>query len=471
MDLPADSAAELLRAFHRRTLSPVEAAQAALARIRAFEPAVNAFVLVDEEGALAAARESEARWMAGRPMGLLDGVPATIKDATLTRGWPTLRGSRTISPDQSWTEDAPIVARMREAGAVLLGKTTTPEFAWKAVCDSPLTGITRNPWDTRMTPGASSGGAAVAAALGMGWLHQGSDGGGSIRIPAALSGIVGLKPSFGRVPIWPATVQGTLSHTGPMTRSVEDAALMLTVAAQPDPRDWMALRHDPRDWRIGLRDGVRGLRIALSPTLGFVRNLDPEVEAAIRAAAAALGELGAVVEEADPGLEDPSAAFRILWYAGAAQNLRRMTPAQRALVDPGLQEVAAEAEGFTAHDLIEANAVRARMGIAMKALHLRYDVLLTPTVPIPAFTAGQEVPDPARYRRWPDWVPTCFPFNMTMQPAISIPCGLTRAGLPVGLQVVGPAHDDAIVLRVAAAFEHARPFPRITAPREEGRTR
>jgi aspartyl-tRNA(Asn)/glutamyl-tRNA(Gln) amidotransferase subunit A len=227
----------------------------------------------------------------------------------------------------------------------------------------------------------------------------------------------------------------------------------------------MSLPYDGRDWRIGLGTGVRGMRFAVSPKLGYVRDLDPEVAAAVAGAAAVFEELGAVVEQVDPGFEDPAEAFRVLWYSGAAQNLRRMTPAQRALVDPGLQEVAAEAERFTASDVIEANIVRARIGVAMKALHERYDALLTPTVPIPAFTAGQEVPDPARYHRWPEWAPTCFPFNMTMQPAISVPCGLTAGDLPIGLQIVGPPHDDAAVLRIARAFEHAARFPRIAAPR------
>jgi aspartyl-tRNA(Asn)/glutamyl-tRNA(Gln) amidotransferase subunit A len=466
MDLPFDSATALLHAYRRGTFSPVEATRLALDRIRAFEPAVNAFVLIDEDGAVAAAQASEARWQAGAPQGLLDGVPCTIKDATLTRGWPTLRGSRTIRRDQPWEDDAPVVARMREAGAVLLGKTTTPEFAWKGVCDSALTGITRNPWDLRTTPGGSSGGAAVAAALGMGWLHQGSDGGGSIRIPAGFTGVVGHKASFGRVPIWPPTVQGTLSHTGPITRTVEDAALMLHAIARPDPRDWMALPHDGRDWRLGLADGVRGLRIAVSGTLGYVREVDAEVSAALADAATAFADLGAEVEAVDPGFEDPAEAFRILWYSGAAQNLRRMTAEQRALVDPGLQEIAAEAEAFSASELIEAGMVRARVGVAMKALHKRHDLLLTPTLPIPAFAAGQEVPDPSRQRRWTEWAPYCFPFNMTMQPAISVPCGLTQAGLPIGLQIVGPAHDDATVLRAARAFESARPFARIDAPRQ-----
>ena len=223
-DAPTDpatfSAAELLRLYRTQALSPVEATEAVLARIERFEPAVNAFCLVDPERALAAARASEARWRRGEPQGLLDGVPTTIKDLILTRGWPTLRGSRAIAPGQPWEEDAPATARLREHGAVLIGKTTTPEFGWKAVTDSALTGITRNPWDLARTPGGSSGGAAAACALGMGALHVGTDGGGSIRIPASFAGIFGLKPSFGRVPAAPLSPFGTVAHLGPMTRSV-----------------------------------------------------------------------------------------------------------------------------------------------------------------------------------------------------------------------------------------------------------
>src|SRR6185437_2384632 len=229
---------------------------------------LNAFCVVDADRALRAARESEARWMRGTPVGLLDGVPVSIKDLLLTTGWPTLRGSRTVDADQTWNEDAPAVARLREHRAILLGKTTTPEFGWKAVTDSALTGITRNPWSPGKTPGGSSGGAAVAVATGMGALAVGTDGGGSIRIPAGFTGIFGLKPSFGRVPAWPLSLFGTVSHVGPMTRSVEDAALVLDVISKPDVRDWFALPYDERDYRDGLDDGVDGLRIAFAPTLG-----------------------------------------------------------------------------------------------------------------------------------------------------------------------------------------------------------
>ncbi|MDH3596510.1 MAG: amidase family protein, partial [Rhodospirillales bacterium] len=238
------TATELLTRFRAGSLSPVEVTEAALARIEAHDTALNAFCLVDAEQALAEARRSEERWRIGAPKGRLDGVPASIKDLLLTKGWPTLRGSKALDPDQPWDEDAPAVARLREHGAVLLGKTTTPEFGWKGVTDSPLTGVTRNPWDPSRTPGGSSGGAAAAVATGMGALAIGTDGGGSIRIPAGFTGIFGLKPSFGRVPAYPLSPFGTVAHLGPMTRSVADAALMLTVLAEPDPRDWYALPVD-----------------------------------------------------------------------------------------------------------------------------------------------------------------------------------------------------------------------------------
>ena len=462
---PADLSALQLRQLYRTgQLSPVEATRAVLERIARFDPEVNAFCLVDEERAIAAARASEARWQRGAPCGLVDGVPATIKDLVLTEDWPTLRGSLAIARDQPWPEDAPATARLREHGAVLIGKTTTPEFGWKAVTDCALTGITRNPWDTARTPGGSSGGAAVAAALGMGALHVGSDGGGSIRIPAGFTGIFGLKPSFGRVPAYPASPFGTVSHVGPMTRTVGDAALMLTVLALPDSRDWFALPHDGRDYRIGLGDGVRGLRIAFSPTLGFVE-VEPEVADLVARAVGAFVELGAVVEEADPGFADPLDIFRPHWYVGAANLLRGFSAEQRATMDTGLQEIAAEGAKIPLLDYLDAVRRRTELGAAMRRFHETFDLLLTPTLPLAAFAAGIERPDPARQPRWFDWAPFSNPFNLTQQPAASVPCGLTAAGLPVGLQIVGRMHDDALVLRAARAFEAARPWPLPEAPR------
>jgi aspartyl-tRNA(Asn)/glutamyl-tRNA(Gln) amidotransferase subunit A len=458
------SAAELLRLYRSKALSPVEATTAVLARIERFQPAVNAFCLVDPQAALAAARAAETRWQRGTPQGLLDGVPTTIKDIILTRGWPTLRGSRAIDPGQPWEEDAPASARLREHGAVLLGKTTTPEFGWKAVTDSALTGITRNPWDLAMTPGGSSGGAAAACALGMGALHVGTDGGGSIRIPASFAGIFGLKPSFGRVPAAPLSPFGTVAHLGPMTRTVTDAALMLNGLALPDARDWFALPADGRDYRIGLEDGVRGLRIAFSPDLGHAA-VAPEVARLVADAVLAFEELGARIEEADPGCGDWSEVFQRHWYVGAANLLRGFSAEQRAGMDPGLQEIAAEGAACSLMDYLTAVGRRGELGAALRRFHESYDLLLTPSVPIVAFAAGQERPDPERQRRWIDWAPFSFPFNLSQQPAASVPCGLTAAGLPVGLQIVGPMHGDALVLRAARAFESLRPWPLPDAPR------
>src|SRR6516164_11724873 len=456
-DLAATTAGELVALFRRRQASPVEATRAALKRIEAHNGRINAFCLVDGERALRDARASEARWLAGKAQSSIDGVPTTIKDIILTKDWPTLRGSRTIDPAQDWNEDAPAVARLREAGAVLLGKTTTPEFGWKAVCDSPLTGITRNPWDEQRTPGGSSGGAAGAAALRMGCPHLGTDGGGSIRIPAGFTGVFGIKPTFGRVPAWPLSPFGTIAHVGPIAASVEDAARMLTVIARPDDRDWHSLPYDPRDFVIGLAEGVRGLRMALSLDLGYAK-VDPEIAALVEGAAGKLVEAGAIVERRDPGFSDPAEVFKTLWFSGAA-DVRAAIPRERwPLLDPGFDRIAAAGETISRSDYIRSVSARGDLGLAMARFHRDFDVLLTPTLPIAAFDAGELAPPGGDRADWAHWTPFSFPFNLTQQPAASIQCGFTGAGLPVGLQIVAAKYQDSLVLRVARAFEDLCPI-------------
>jgi aspartyl-tRNA(Asn)/glutamyl-tRNA(Gln) amidotransferase subunit A len=455
---PCDlTAAELAERYRAGTLSPVEAARAVLERIDRLNPALNAFCLVDAKSALAAAAESEARWRSNAPRGALDGVPVSVKDVILTRGWPTLRGSKTVDARGPWSDDAPAVARLREAGAVLLGKTATPEFGWKGVTDSPLTGITRNPWDPRKTPGGSSGGAAAAVASGMGPLALGTDGGGSIRIPCAFTGLFGIKPTFGRVPFWPPSPMGTVAHMGPIAKSVADAARMLAVLALPDPRDWAALPRDRGDGLAELESGVSRLRIAYSADLGYVR-VDPEVAKIAKAAVRTFERLGAIVEERDPGFEDPYEIFSRHWFPGAAWVVRSVPARKRALVDRGLLAVAKLGGRVTSVDQVDAALRRAALGALMGGFHERYDLLVTPTMPIVAFDAGREAPKSSRARRWTDWTPFTYPFNLTQQPAASIPCGFTRAGLPVGLQIVGPRFADARVLRAARAFEREHPI-------------
>jgi len=459
LDLAWAGAVELMELYRSKSASPVEVAEAVLARIEALEPKLNAFVLVDRDGALEAARGSERRWMRGEPVGRLDGVPVTIKDLVLMRGFPTRRGSQLVDPQQDWSEDAPATARLREAGAVLLGKTTTPEFGWKALGDSPLTGITRNPWRLDRTPGGSSAGAAAAAAAGLGPLHLGSDGAGSIRIPASFSGIFGIKPSFGRVPAYPPSPMGLLSHIGPMTRSVADAALMLTVLAEPDDRDPYALPPEGRDYREGLEGGVRGWRVAYSPDLGHAR-VDPEIAAAAAQAARQFEALGAQVEDVGEIFPSPREALFTLWAVGAARIVAGLPPQRRHLLDPGFVATAAAGERISGADYLAADLARTALAQRMAEFHRRYDLLLTPMMPVPALPVAQDLNDPATERHWIDWSPFSYPFNLTRQPAATIPCGVTEAGLPIGLQIVGPLYADDRVLRAARAFETVRPVPR-----------
>ncbi|GHD99371.1 amidase [Streptomyces alanosinicus] len=455
MQLTDLTAVQLLDGYRKGEFSPVEATEQTLERARRTQPEVNAFVRFTGEDALVRARESAERWRRGEPAGLLDGVPVTVKDILLMRGHPTLRGSKTRSEQGRWEEDAPSVARLREHGAVFLGKTTTPEFGWKGVTDSPLTGVTRNPHDHSRTAGGSSGGSAAAVALGAGPLSLGTDGGGSIRIPAAFCGVFGLKPTYGRVPLYPSSPFGTLSHTGPMTRDAADAALLLDVIASPDARDWSALPPAPGSFTEGLKGGVRGLRVAYSPSLGGQVAVQPAVAAAVRRAVSSLAGLGAYVEETDPDFSDPLEAFHALWFSGAARLTQRFSPRRRQLLDPGLREICVRGARLSALDYLAAVDVRMDLGRRMGRFHERYDLLVTPTLPVTAFEAGVEVPRGSAHRRWTGWTPFTYPFNLTQQPAASIPVGTDGNGLPVGLQIVAARHRDDLVLRAAHALYEA----------------
>jgi aspartyl-tRNA(Asn)/glutamyl-tRNA(Gln) amidotransferase subunit A len=454
------TATELLRLYRSGAASPVEATREVLDRIERLNPRLNAFCLVDAEAALASARASEGRWRQGAPVGALDGVPTSIKDLILTRGWPTLRGSHTVDAAQPWEVDAPATARLREAGAVLLGKTTTPEFGCKGETNSPRTGISRNPWNLQRTPGGSSGGTAAAVAAGLGPLSVGTDGAGSVRIPAAFCGNFGLKPSFGRVPAYPLSPFGSVSHLGPHTMSVADAALMLNVLSQPDARDWTSLPFDARDYRVGLDDGVRGLRIAYSPTLGYAQNVHPEVAAAVDRAVHELQALGAVVEAVDPGIADPLDICTGLWFLGAHTLFAGLTPAQQAVVDPDLRAEAALGAGLSALQVQQLNLRRGALGSQLRQFMQRYDLIATPAVAVPAFEARPAGHTPIDPTTLLGWTPFSYPFNLSQQPACTIPCGLTADGLPIGLQLVGPMFGDALVLRAARAYESVRPIPR-----------
>ncbi|HTN82370.1 MAG TPA: amidase [Sorangium sp.] len=443
------TAVELLALYRSRSASPVEALRAVLAHVERHGAPLNAFALLDEERALDAARASEARWARGAPVGRLDGVPVSVKDLLLTRGWPTLRGSRTVDASGPWTEDAPAVARLREQGAVLFGKTTTSEFGLKGLGDSPLTGITRNAWDPRRTPGGSSAGAVTAVAAGFGPLAVGTDGGGSIRVPSAFSGVVGCKATFGRVPAHPASVVGVPPHVGPIARTVADAALLLSVLSGPDDRDPFRAppaREDALD-ALDASDArsLRDVRIGVSATLGYI---DPpgETRARFGAAVALLRQLGAEVEEVEPPFADPGGVLRTLFAARAAHTVRELGPEQRARLDPAVRSAAEQGEALSAVAYLEAERQRAELGLAMAALHRRFDLLATPTSAgaAPLIEGGGALP-----------ASFAGPFSLTRQPAISVPMGLTSAGLPLGLQLVGRHFEEPLLLRAALAFERA----------------
>ncbi len=365
-DIAFLGATRLLALYRTKQLSPVAVVEETLRRLETCESAVNAFVLYDPESALEAARAAEARWRKGEPLGLVDGVPVALKDTLLTRGWPRLLGSKTIDPNQAWGEDAPVTARLRGEGAVFFGKTTTPEFGWKGATNSPLTGITRNPWNLERTPGGSSGGSAVAVLSGVCPLAVGTDAGGSIRIPASFCGIFGLKPTFGRVAAYPPSAFGDVAHVGPMTRDVADAALLLDAMKGPDSRDWFSLPDDGIAYRDRVREGsLKGKRIALSPTLGY-HEPAPAVREAVERAAQVFADLGAVVELADPFAASPMPIFETLALGGFWALLRAQQPEQAAVMDPALVAMCRRGEAVTKEALcrVRGQARRARRRLA-----------------------------------------------------------------------------------------------------------
>lgn len=460
-DLCFMPATVLAAAIRAKKVSPVEVINSVYARVHEVNPKINAFCTLTEDRARQQAKEAKAAVMRGDRLGALHGVPVSIKDVFLTRGVRTMFGSH-IRENFVPEEDAPAVAKLLAAGAILIGKTTTPEFAFKPVTDSPLTGITRNPWDLKKTPGGSSGGACAAVAAGLGPIAIGSDAGGSIRAPSSFTGIFGLKPSFGRVAYYPSAPV-PLVHAGPMARTVRDAALTLNVIAGPDERDLVSLPADATDYLSACEGGIRGLRVGWSPALGYAK-VDPQVRALTEAAVNAFeNSLGCKVEASDPGFESPWESLSILMVMNFALRFRGFLPEWESRMDPDLVKLIRNVERLGPADFGEALAKRVALWDTTRKFFGRFDLLLTPTLPLTAFDAGRLSPDGMPVAAgslipFADWSPFTYPWNITGQPAASVPCGFTREGLPVGLQIVGRRYADATVLRAAAAFEEVRPW-------------
>ena len=450
------SAEALLYHYGRGSLSPVEALQSVMERIARLNPGINAFAVMNP-AALETAGQSAVRWRAGRPLGLLDGVPCTVKDLLDMAGLPTRRGSRLTSAEPV-ADDAPAVMSLKNAGAVIVGKTTTTEYGWKTPGDCPLHGITRNPWDPSRTTGGSSSGAGAAGAACFGPLHIGTDAGGSVRLPAAWCGLVGLKPSFGRIPQWPLGAFANVACAGPMTRTVGDCALMLSVLAQFDRRDPFCLPDAARDWRADLSQGVAGLRVCVLRYPGFDAPVDADGVAAVEEAAQLLADAGAELEDASPDLPDIRAVFGRVWGVALSRLVATVPEAERYKLDDGLLEVAAQEGGMLATDFVGAEAMRIEAAHAMARLHAEYDLVLSPTVTSGPPPADAPTRDPVR-ALWTEWAPWTFLYNLSRQPAITVPMPPGADGMPRSVQLAGPLYRDDLVLRGAWAIEQAGAFP------------
>jgi len=457
-DLGYTPATLLSTLIRTKALSPVEVCRAVLDRIERVNQTLNAVCTVTADSALDTARRAERAVMRREPLGPLHGIPFTIKDLAFTEGVRTMSGS-CIFEHRVPDADAPFARRLREAGGVMMGKTTTPEFGWKALGDSPLTGITRNPWNPAMTSGGSSAGAAVATAAGLGPIHQGSDGAGSIRIPSSFCGIYGFKPSYGRVPMWPTSNTDSASHAGPMTRTVADAALMLAVMAGPDDWDRTSLDSVPADYVGRLDEGIKGLRVAWSPDLGGLR-VDAEVAVLVAQAALSFQELGCIVEEVTPRFADTHDIIRCMWNVHEAGNYGHFLSQWRDRMDPGLVAAIEDGARYSAADYVAMRGRKLDYWDSVRPLFETYDLLLTPSVSVSALEVGRLNPAHFPQHAW-DWFPWAsfsYPFNFTGQPAASVPAGFTPSGMPVGLQIVGRRSADLTVLQASAAFERARPW-------------
>lgn len=458
-DLSQASATELLAQFRSKALSPVEATEALLGRIETLEPAVNAFSRLLPELAMEMAKEAEGAWLRGEAKALT-GVPVTIKDLFHLEGFPTEQGSRS-QVGRVADSDCPVAARLKAAGAVILGKTTTSEFGWTGVSQSPLTGITHNPWRHGYNAGASSAGAGAAAAAGFGPLHQGSDGAGSIRMPCHFSGAVGLKPTWGTVPHVPLRNNDQVSHIGPIAHRVADLALFLNATAGPHPFDHTSLTEPATDFGSGLERDPAGLRIAFSPDLGHAR-VDADVADLVRQGALFFADSGCHVEEVTPEWGADGAELARFFWSVDRTPLAEHLEAWEAQMDTGLVACIRAGSGHSAETYLAMRARKLRYVERQHRFMADWDLLVTPSVSVAAFPADRLQPEhwPQHPWDWLSWAEFSYPFNLSGLPALSIPCGLTSEGLPVGLQIVGKRGADALVLQAAAAFERAHPLPR-----------
>jgi len=447
---------QICDAYHSGELSPINVTKKCLEQIKKHNPVLNAICYTNTQNSLKWAKESETRWQQGKQLSPIDGVPFTVKDLIYTKDWPTLHGSNTVSSDQKWQKESPCVARMRDAGAILIAKTTTPEFGHKGVTTSLRHGVTRNPWDPKKTSGGSSGGAAVAAAMNMGLLHIGNDGGGSIRIPASFTGVFGFKPSPRLVPAWPVDdyIANQMSVTGPITRSVTEAALIMDIISQPDPRDYTSLPHHGLHFTKHLKKPFSKLKIAYISHLDGL-NKNDEISQII---SKALEHFSEIADVEPLKLNIPTGIFRIFWLAAAQHTITQLKPTEQNKLDPSMKIWGEMSKNINLSDYMLARDKRLELIEKMNNILDEYDFILSPTTTTTAFDVGQDNPQHSDGKEWQNWAPFTSLVNLAQLPAASIPCGFTAGKLPVGLQIIGSNLADVDVLRLAYFFEQNNPI-------------
>ena len=445
------SVSELSKLIKNKEVSPTELLDSTLKKIEKLDPILNSFAFLDIEGAKILAKESEKRMMSNSLLSELDGIPTSIKDLIAQKNLPQRFGSKTTS-DNLVSADAPSVERLRNAGAILLGKSTTSEFGCKGVGDSPLTGITKNPWNPELTPGGSRCGAASMVAAGIVPYAIGTDGGGSIRIPASLTGLFGIKAQFGRVPVYPTSATPTLAHVCPLTRNVLDACKVLQIISGKDFRDPFTVTENAPIFENFIKE-KKSYKIAWSPTLGYGKN-DGSIMEILDNAIKNISSLGYKIDTVDKVLdEDPVNLWNAEFYAGVGTRLKSVIENSPALIDPAVLEVLKVAINQKMNDYYSLVFQRYAFREKMRIFFEKYDLLITPTLPCVAFEIGLNVPKNMPDKNIVSWVTYTYPFNLTGQPAASINAGFTKENLPVGMQVIGKNNCEIDVLNFCKQFE------------------
>ena len=455
-----NSVSELIKMFKDRKTNPVELVKDIIKNIKKNNPHLNAFVEYDEEKIIKQAEVSEIRWNKKNPISFLDGIPISIKDLIITKDYPTRRGSYVESLPIYSKKDAPVVRKLKKAGAIIIGKTTTPEFGHKGTTQSNRYGVTRNPWNKKLNAGGSSGGSASAVAAGLGQLSIGTDGGGSVRIPCSFCGLFGHKPTFGRIPAYPISPFGTVANIGPISRCVKDSGLLMNIIATPDKDDWYSLPNEYNNYEKNDLEQVKSLRIGITKYWGMKHflpdlELSEEVEKGFDEAMKALRNenINLIEDEKILWPNNPEKIFKIMWYSGAANLSKKINKKEFSKIDQNFQIFIERGNKFSMFEFMDAEAKRSENATYLSYFFDNYDVIIGPTMPVLAFNAENTVPTNSDDKDIFSWTPFTYPFNLTKNPASTINCGFSNSGLPVGIQVVAPHYEDKRCFLISAYLE------------------